>query len=371
MISKNFLALILAVFFWGCANDEQEPPQVEVSTVSDFIVLGEDLENVYLYTYLPGMEGDLVNLTQENALTKTFLTLRQNGEVLTFFTFSDGNFSAIQRNVRTGESRFLENVYSVSDEQSVIWGTISPDKLFFGYYSPKGTNNFGLRTVDIAMDNVIDLPIEYGVQNVYDPLYHEGKLFINFLSASGNYRILVYDAANLSLLDSWDFESAIPSIFIEEAGDIVIITSAGGNEYLQTIYDFESLQKLEESSFIVNRFFSPGPLQAELIENRLYYLNFYTQPSQVPFGPAVYDFIRDENRIIDMVGIVQDLEQESGESITLTAYGYLAKGRSFLLGYTRDFNAGLFQGGVLVISEAGEVLENIQTPFIPTYFVKS
>lgn len=371
MISKNFLALILVVFLCGCANDDQDPPPAEDSAVKDFIVLGEDLENVYLYTYMPGMEGNLVNLTQENSISNQFLTLRQNGEELTFYTFSAGNFSAIQRNVQTGDSRFLENIYSVSDDQSVIWGTNSPDKLFFGYYSPRGSNNFGMRTVDILSNGITDFLIEANVQNVYEPLYHAGKLFVTYRSATGDYQTLIYDASDSSLLASWDFDKVIPSVFIGEAGDIVVITGAGGNTYQQTIYNFDTLEILEETSFALNRFFPPGPLDADLIGNRLYYLNFYAQPSLVPFGPAIYDFILEENRLIDMVGIVQELEQESGEPITLTSYGYLAEGRSFLLGYTRDFNAGLFQGGVLVISETGELLENIQTPFIPIYFVRS
>ena len=371
MRSIIFMAPLLVVFLWGCASDDQDPPPVVVSELRDFTILGEDLENVYQYTYRVGGEGEVVNLTQLDNLSKQFLTLRQNGETLTFYTFSEGNFSAIQRNVQTGESRFLENIYNVSDDRSVIWGTNSPEKLFFGYYSPRGSNNFGMRTVDIFTEAVTDFPIEANVQNVYEPLYYSGKLFVTYRSATGEYRTLTYDASDLALLASWDFGSAIPSVFIGEAGDVVIITGAGGNSYLQTLYDFDTLEKLEETPFDLNRFFPPGPLEAQLIGNRLYYLNFYAQPSLIPFGPAIYDFILKENRIIDMVGIVQELEQESGEPITLTAYGYLAEGKTFMLGYTRDFNSGLFQGGVLVISETGEVLENIQTPFIPIYFVKS
>lgn len=371
MRSIIFLAPLLVVFIWGCSSDDQGPAPEAVSVLRDFTVLGEDLESVFQYTYRTGGEPEVVNLTQLNNLSNQFLTLRQNGEVLTFYTFSDGNFSAIQRNVQTGESRFLENIYSVSNDRSVIWGINSPDKLFFGYYSPRGTNDFGMRSVDILTEAVTDFPIEDNVQNVYEPLYHSGKLFVTFRSATGAYRTLTYDASDLSLLASWDFGTAIPSVFIGESGDVVVITGAGGNSYLQTLYNFDTLEKLEETPFEVNRFFPPGPLEAQLIANRLYYLNFYAQPSLVPFGPAIYDFILKENLIIDTVGIVQELEQESGDVITLTAYGYLAEGKTFLLGYTRDFNSGLFQGGVLVISETGEVIENIQTPFIPIYFVKS
>ena len=372
MRTKYFLVLVLTGFLWGCSNDDQTPETIDVSAVSDFIALGEDLENVYQFTYSAGRkEGELINLTNDNALSNQFLTLRQNGEVLTFFVFSAGNFSAIQRNIRTGESRFLDKVYSVSDDRSVIWGINSPDKFFFGYYSPRGSNNFGMRTVDITTGDVSDIPLEAGVQDVYEPLYHKGKLFVTFLSGSGDYRTLIINANNSALLATWDFGGAIPSFFVEEVGSIAVITGTGGNEYLQTFYDFETLEKLDESSFALNRFFPPGPLQARLIDNRLYYLYFYAQPSPIPYAPAVYDFIKEENGVIDMVGIVQALEQETGEEINLTAYRYLAEGRSFLLGYTRNFNNGLFQGGILVISEEGEVLQNLQTSFIPVYFVNS
>jgi hypothetical protein len=370
MRTKYFLVLVLTCFLWGCSKDDQAPETIDVSAVSDFTALGQDLENVYQYNYSAGTEeGELINLTKDNALSNQFLTLRQNGEVLTFFVFSAGNFSALQRNIRTGESRFLENIYAVSDDRSVIWGSISPEKLFFGYYSPRGTNNLGMRIVDISTKDITDIALENEVQSVYDPLYHEGKLYVTILSGSGDYRTLIFDTSVSALLATWDFGSAIPSLFVEKSGDITVIT--GGDEYVRTLYDSETLEKLGETSFALNHFFSPGPLQAQLIDNRLYYLNFYAQPSPALYGPAVYDFIKKENRVIDMVGIIQELERESGQIITLTAYHYLPEGRVFLLGYTKDFNSGLFQGGILVISEEGELLHNLQASFIPIYFTRS
>ncbi len=364
--------LVFVASFWACSDDEPAPANPPASTIPDFTALGEDLEHVYLYTYNAGTAtGATANLTLENAIDKQFLTVRQVEEVLTFFTFSSGSFSAIQLNVRTGESRNLENVYTIDDDRSVIWGTNSEEQLYFGYYRPRGSTNFGMRVVDIANNTFVDVLLEDNVQNVYEPFYYQGKLFVTYRDVGGQYHTEVFEDGDTSIRQSLEFGGGTPSFFIEEAGDLTMITSTGGNQYLKVLYDFQTLEPFSETPFSVNRFFPPGPLDATLADERLYYLNFYAQPSPVPFGPAIYDFIRAENQIIDMIGIVQELEEASGESITLTAYDYRAEGRAFLLGYTSDFSNGLFQGGVLVISESGELLQNLETPFIPISFVKS
>jgi len=364
--------LVSGGLFWGCSKDDLPSLPIDKAAVPDFSALGENLEHVYQYDYISATEqANIVDLTQENAIDNQFISLRQDGETLTFYTFSLGNFSAIQRNVRTGTSRVLENVYSISEDRSVVWGTNSPEKVFFGYFMPQGSDKFGLRTLDIASGAVADIPVEDHVQNVYEPLYSDGKLFVTYQTDSDIYRTAILDASNSQILRTWDFGLATPSFFIEDAGDIALITRVDGNEYIKAIYDFDTLEKRSETAFSVNRYFAPGPLQAELVHNKLYYLNYYAQPSAVPYGPAVYDFIKGENSIIDMIGIVQEIQIEVGSTITLTAHRYSPAGKSFLFGYARKSNNGQFQGGILVISEDGTLIEHLTTPFVPIYFLES
>lgn len=370
-IRKAFL-LILVVFLWNCSNDDDLPREDIVSDVPDFILLGEDLNYLHLYSYDASEEdATSVNLTVEDNLGVDIITVNQVEEVVTFYSFASDSFSALQKNILTGEGRQLPAFYTLEDNRSVIWGTNSESHLFLGYYSPRESGDYGMRSIDINTNLTSDILLEGNVTNVYDPVYYNGKLLLTYKVTGESYKILVLDAATSNVLHKWEFEQEIPSIYIEEAGDIAIITSSDGNLYTHSIYDFDTYTPREEENFIINRFFAPGPLQADLVGNKMYYLFFYAQPAAVTFSPAVYDFSTDQNKIVDMAGIVRQLENESGITIGLTVFDYVPQNRSFLVGYTRDFNNGRFQGGIMVISEDGELLRNIETPFVPIYFIKS
>jgi hypothetical protein len=370
-IKKAYL-LVLVVFLWNCSSDDAPRQEDIVSNVPDFVVLGEDLNSLYLYDYDASEEdATSVNLTLEDNLGIDLLTVNQIGEVVTFYSFALGSFSALQRNVTTGEARVLPSFYTLEGNRSVIWGTNSENHFFVGYFSPIESGDYGMRSIDIATGVTKDILLEEDVTNVYDPIYHNGKLFLTYRIAGVGYKIAVLDADTSEILHRWEFSAEIPSIYIEAAGDIAIITRTDGNQYTNTIYDFDTYESREEMDFSVNRFFSPGPLKAFLINNKLYYLFFYAQPSAVTYSPAVFDFSADQNTILDMAGIVRELENAKGVTISLTVFSYEPEEKSFLVGYTKDFNKGEFEGGIMVISEAGELLRDIEIPFVPIFFFKS
>jgi hypothetical protein len=70
-----------------------------------------------------------------------------------------------------------------------------------------------------------------------------------------------------------------------------------------------------------------------------------------------------------MPTIVREVQIDLGATIILTAFGYQESGKAFLVGYTME-NSTLFEGGVLVISEQGRLLDNITVPFVPVYFIQ-
>jgi hypothetical protein len=332
--------------------------------------LAQDLENLYQYSY-NGSTGEetTINLTEETGIGRQFLTLRQVDNLLTFYEFSSGSFTAIQRNVATGENSLFENFYTVSTEQSVIWGANSEDKFFMGYYSPRGSTNFGVRIIDPVANQSIDLRLDLNVANVYQPLYFNGRLFVPYLDGRTDYKVAIIDAVTYNIIKTLDFADAVPSILIDDSGDIAVITGSNGNRYGYTLYDFNTLELSARENFTLNRFFSPGPLDADLIDKTLYYLNFYAQPSLVEFGPAVYDFKKGENNIIDMISIAQDVQTKLQSTIKLTAFGYEAKANAFVVGYAVQDNSGL-GGGVLIISREGKLLSNMMLPFAPIYIVR-
>ncbi len=367
------------VFFWSfliylvvfsCSKDDgQLPPKASLKS-PDFTLLAQDFDNLYQYSHNGATkEGSTVNLTEESGLGTQFLTLRQVNNLLTFYRFSSGSFTAIQRNVATGQNKLFENFYAISTEQSVIWGTNSESKFFMGYYSPRGSTNLGIRIIDPSTDENVDLSLDFNVKNVYQPLYFNKRLLIPYLDGRSDYKIAVLNTVTNTVIKTLDFGDAIPSILIDDLGDVGVITGSNGNQYGYTTYDFGTFEIKTTENFSVNRFFSPGPLEADVIDGTLYYLNFYAQPSLVEFGPAVYDFKKSENNIIDMISIVQQVQNEMQTTINLSAFGYVENAEVFIVGYATQDTAGL-EGGVLLISTEGELLSNIILPFAPTYIVQ-
>jgi hypothetical protein len=177
-----FCLLIFSTFFLGCTNDDIKPEMASDDQMPDYTVIGQNFQSVYQYDYDGSLdEGELFNLTQESNINREYLTLRQVSQVLTFFSFAAGSFSAIQRNYVTGESTFLNEFYTVSNERSVTWGASSENKLFLGFFSPEGSTNYGIRTIDLATDQEVDLNIEFNVNDVFEPLYSDGRLLITYL----------------------------------------------------------------------------------------------------------------------------------------------------------------------------------------------
>ncbi len=370
-LKNPFWLLIIGWLLLGCSKDDNPSDLESAPKISDFMAIGEDLENIFLYKYNASQEqGETINLTEENLVNRQYLTLRQVADLLTFFSFSSGSFSAIQRNLITGESQSLDNFYTVSQERSLLWGTNSENQLFLGFFSPSGSTDFGIRTIDLTTNEETELMVESNLQNVYDPIYFRERLLVVYLDVGNNYHTAIMDTENNTILNTLDFGNSIPSILINKMGDIVIFQGNNDANYRYTVYDIETFEIVEEDTFSINRFFDPGPLQAYFINEKLYYLNFYSQPSSVPFGPAVYEFNSKQNRILDMLSIVMQVEQEMQINIDLTAFGYDLSSSSFLMGYANSSDSNILEGGVLIISDQGALLDNIELNFVPTYFIK-
>lgn len=365
-----FWLFLSAGILLSCSKNGDTLPSDESSKIPDFKLVGEDAANIYQYNYIATLQdGEIINLTQENNIGLQYLTLRQVDDLLTFYNFSGGSFSAIQRNAVTGANGNYDNFYTVSDERSILWGTNSDRKLFLGYFSPIGSNNFGVRSFDLATDEESDINIEFKVNNVFQPIYSEGKLILTYRDQQNSYKVAIMDATSNSLLRTLDFGGANPSTFIDSNGDMAIILGKENNNHDYIVYDLETLNIVEERVFDLDRFFATGPLQAYFENEKLYYLSSFIQPSPVVAGPAVYDFISGENTVVDMIGIVQDLEQELQANITLSAFAYEKNGNVFIMGYGKQEGA-ILEGGVLLISSEGKLIDHIVLPFAPTYIVQ-
>ena len=364
----------IAVLFIGCSNDDNQPSLVSEIQMPDYNVIGENFQSVFQYNYSGTLEdGELINLTEESNINREYLTLRQVSELLTFFSFAAGSFSAIQINYVTGESTFINEFYRISNESSVIWGTNSEDKIFMGFYIPEGSTNYSIRTFDLATDQEMDLFLEFNVNDVFEPLYYGNRLLITFLDQQSNYKLSVLDTDSNNLIRTFDFGKSVPSILINKDGDMIILSGNSASDFELTLYDLQTLEVIQEDFFSINRYFLAGPIQSEasIVNEKLYYLNLYAQPSNIPFGPATYDFITKENRIIDMLSIVQQVQDEVGLDIELTAFDYNEKSNTFLMGYAKLIDEETLEGGIIVISEEGRLLRNTNLGFAPTRFIEN
>ena len=367
-----FPLLVISSLFLNCTNDDNRTDVVSEEQMPDYIVIGQNFQSVFQYNYDGSQdEGKLFNLTQESNINREYLTLRQVSQVLTFFSFAAGSFSAVQRNHVTGESTFLNEFYTISNERSVTWGASSENKLFLGFFSPEGSTNYGIRTIDLNTEQETDLIIEYNVNDVYEPLYFNGRLLVTYLDQEANYKLAVLDTESSTIVRTFDFGKLVPSILINEEGGMFIFSGDSNSDYQLTLYDLQTLDVIEQDLFSINRYFLAGPIQsvAVIYRQKLYYLNLYAQPSLIPFGPATYDFITKENVIIDMPSIVQQVQDELGLDIELTAFDYNEKSNTFLMGYAKFVNVETLEGGVLIISEKGRLLKNTNLKFAPTRFI--
>ncbi|MEP0133207.1 MAG: hypothetical protein ABJJ25_14500 [Eudoraea sp.] len=365
---------IIGILFLSCANDDNQSDMVSEVQMPNYTVIGENFQSVFQFNYDGTLdEGELFNLTTESNINREYLTLRQVSDLLTFFSYAASSFSAVQRNYVTGQSTFLNEFYTISNDRSVIWGANSENKLFLGYFSPVGSANYGIRTINLATDQEIDLIVEFNVNDVFEPLYYDDRLLITFLDQQSNYKLSVLDTESNDLIRTFDFGKSVPSILINKEGELIIISGNSASDYELTLYDLRTLEVIQEDLFSINRYFFAGPIQSEasIVNEKLYYLNLYAQPSNIPFGPATYDFITKENRVIDMPSIVQQVQDEVGLDIELTAFDYNEISNTFLMGYAKLVDEEILEGGIIVISEEGGLLRNTNLEFAPTRFVEN
>ena len=368
----QLLGMCLCItFFISCSKDDGPGTVIEMASTPNFKMIGEDTENIFQYSYNTTLKsGSQINLTQTLGLDPLYLTLRQVDEVVSFYSFSAGSFSILQQNTQNGQSTVYPDFYTVTEERSITWGTNSEDLLFLGYYSPKGSRNFGIRTLDPSDGSFTDLAIELNIEQAYDPLYFRERIFMTYKDEAGAFKIAIFNTETRAIIATLDFGEGIPNALIDDEGNLGVVIGTGNSVFVYQVYDIETLLIQRELPFILDKFLPPGPLQGAVHGNTLYYTNSLAQPSPVFFGPAYYEFDSNTDFVIDILSIVQQVEVETQFSIALTAMRYIEEAEVYLMGYANADLTTEVVGGVLVISKTGTLLDRIEVPFAPTYFIK-
>jgi len=366
---RVLLWFFLAICIIGCSKDESFAEEPVIQTV-DFTVIGQNEESLFEYSYETGSAPmNVIDLSSELSIEGTFLTLRQVENTMSYYSFSGGDFSLAFKDMNTGKVDLFPNFFTNSIEKSIVWGTNSKETIHLGFYNPSGSTNVGLRNIDIPSFEGTDLQIDFNVENLYQPLYHDKKLFITYKDVSNQYKVQVYNLDTRNFLASLNFGEFSPSLLINEEKNLAVIKSRLGNDAQLEIYDFDTLSLIESTPIELERFFSPGELDADLVEGKLYYSFQYAQPSTVNFGPAIYNIDKKEEERIDMRSILAEEQDAAQKQFVLTVQGYSKLKKQFYVGYISDDEQSN-DGGVLVISEAGELIENVTVPFAPIYFLK-
>lgn len=367
---KGIVIILCFSFFISCSkNDAGADEKVIVQPIS-FIAIGENEERVFQFVFDSKAENqEQTDLTAELGVNTTYLTLREDGNVLSFYSFASGKFSLAQKNVQTGATTLIADFYTETNERSILWGSNDEKSIFLGFFEGVGSSNFRVLTVEIASGTSVELIIEDNIKTSYQPIYHQGKLLLTYLDASNNYNISVIDVATNSIQKKLEFGKRIPNVLLNDFGDIVILKSEQGENYSYVIYDSVTLESNTEVDFALRRYFDPGVLSARLIENKLLYYSLYVQPASIKFGPAFFDFETNTETLLDIERLVFDFEVEKGQSIQLISQGYNEANEAFLVGYANLNDNAVIDGGVLIISYEGKLIENVALPFAPTYFL--
>lgn len=366
------LVMLFFLVITSCSSDDVAMDDTETKVESISVnAIGADGEAIYLYSNEGTQDpGETINLSNELGLGSDYLTLRQVGNTLSFYTFNQGKFSLFQKDIATGGVQTYIDFYTNNQARSIVWGTNDEETVFFGYYNPEGTTNLAIQNVGLDNFQGSDLSLEFNINQLYQPLYHDGKLYVTYKNGSLDYKISVYDTATFALVQTLEYGTEAPSILIDDNGNLAVFKFNETAAVNLEIRDVDTLIVLEEQDFEWTQRFIPGPMNAELKDGKLYYGYEYSQPFDLQAGPAVLDIASGENQILDLLGVINEIESAQDISTYLVWQQYDPKQELFLVSYGVFNDSPLLSGGMLILSPDGSVINNIELPFVPTYFVK-
>jgi hypothetical protein len=365
---KKFFLPLLATMVIGCSSDDGTVPAVKEKSPVNFTVIGQTENSVIQFAYDAGTtSGITFNLTEELGVQTNYLTLRQSGNLLSFYSFANGSFSLQQKNLRTNETNNYDDFFANSPGRSVAWGINNQTNVFFGFFGPNSSRNLGIQDVALNSADVNDITIDFDIDFVFQPVLFENKIFFAYRDNRGNYKFTFYNTLSKGGGPILNFGNFPISFLVSDENTIVIIKN-GVNPIL-THYDPETLSELDEVPLNFGTALNQGPVDAVLEADRLYYSRPTVQPAKLFAEPAIFDVTTQEDFQIDLKTIITQLEVDFGADVAINSIVYSASKRIFLVGYSKLLQTEV-AGGILQISPEGELIENIEVDFLPAFFVK-
>lgn len=353
----------------ACSSDDmdfQEMPK-------DFKVtlIGEDLSSVYQYDYDHATnQGIQTNLSTELGVSNSYLTLRQLNETLSFFSFSNNAISLFQKDLITSKVKTYPEFYNITAERSLVWGLTNEDSVYFGLFKPFGSTNLALRVVGIPDFEGFDVSLELAIDQLFEPLYSNGKLFIIYRTGSGDHKLVVYDTDVDSIRKTIDFGRLKPSVLISDEGNLAVFTQNENENTVLELFDGANLESLTKMELQFDNPFATGPINGALVGDNLFYQYNYQQPSEIINGPAIFNITTGSNTILDILGIINKLREEMGMEVQPLLGQYLPAIDLFAISYILPNGTEMEPGGFLLISTDGNLQVQKNLNFVPTYFVE-
>lgn len=363
--------VLSGLIFTACYKKDDSSVEIESATQISFELIGADLESVYQYNYDGSLDiGAELNLTLEIGVPVEFLTIRQVGNTVSFYSFEAGRFSLFQKNILTQATNSYPEFYENTSERSIVWGTNNEEAVFFGFYGPQGTTNLAVHRLTLNNLEGADLSLQLNINMLYQPLYEDDRLFITYRDSDLQYKIAIYDTNSGLLMQTLEYGSASPSLLIDENGNLAVFKFSPDNGTNLEIYNLNTLTMIEEIPLTFGQRLLPGPITGVLKNGKLYYEFEYQQPFLIAKGPAVFDIASGDNTVVDLLSIVNKLETDEEILTRLISCQYDADEGVFLVSYSKLNTTQNLEGGIMVISENGLLLNNVEVPFAPIYLVK-
>ncbi|MDC6390863.1 hypothetical protein PP182_19415 [Maribacter sp. PR1] len=371
VILKRFRVffVFIVVLLTACNKDEVENQSID--EVINLTVIGEDLENVYQYDYNSGTEeGFQTNLSSELGISNNYLTLRQLDDKLSFFTLSNGAVSLFEKDLVTSSITTYPEFYNNSFERSLVWGLSNEISVYFGLYKPFGSTNLALHIVNLEDLQGFDIALEFGIDQLFQPLYRDGTLVLTYRSGNGDYKIILFDTEKDVIAKTFEFGSSNPSILITEEGNLAIFTQNDNENSFLELFDMINLIRISKNELQFDQPFPTGPINGKLKDNKLFYEYTYPQPFSLVRGPAIFDTSTGSNTVLDLLGIVEKLNREKDMDIQPIIGQFLPDKNLFAISYVLPNGAINEPGGFLLISTDGMLRAHKNLEFVPTYFVE-
>ena len=369
MTSLHKISILLSILFLSaCSKDETfEKDNIREADIS---LIGSDLENIFQFDINTNTDVNLqTNLSTELGISNNYLTLRQFGNTISFYSFSNNAISLTQKNLSTSEVTFFPDFYKITSEKSLVWGINNDEFVYFGIFKPLGSTNLALHTVSLESLEGIDLSLEFGIEKLFEPLESNGKLFITYITGGGDYKIIVYDTGTDTIIKTFEYGRLKPSILIDDNANFAVFTQDDNENTFLEIFDSSNLLSLSRTELNFDHPFTAGPINASIVENKLFYQYTYPQPYQIERGPAVLNLSTSENTVLDMLGLINSINDEKGQLIRPFFGTYLTDKNMFAISYILQESIGSEIGGFMLISSNGSLEFQKNLNFIPTYFV--